>query len=85
MAHWRCWGKIGFSRSPGNLLDLRGADAAVAVHSYGVGVRIEDGGFEADEAGTGVEDGVDAAVEVGQDVGGGGGADVAEAIGGGCG
>ena len=44
-----------------------------------------DGGFEADGGGAAVEDGVDAVVEVFEDVGGGGGAGAAEAVGAGGG
>jgi hypothetical protein len=46
---------------------------------------VNDGGFEADGGWSGVKDGVDAAAEVGEDVFGGGGAGVAEAIGAGSG
>ncbi len=57
----------------------------MAVQDHGFGVGIEDGGFDADLGWAGVEDCVDAAVEVGEDVGRGGGADVAETVGGGRG
>ncbi len=48
-------------------------------------VGVEDGGFDADCCGASVEDGVDAVVEVFEDVGGGGGAGAAEAVGAGGG
>ena len=50
-----------------------------------MGGGVEDGGFDADGGGAAVEDGVDAVVEVVEDVCGGGGAGVAEAVGAGRG
>ncbi len=62
-----------------------GGDGAGAVDEHrGLG-RIEDGGFDADGGGAAVEDGVDAVVEVFEDVSGGGGAGASEAVGAGGG
>ncbi len=61
--------------------ELRGGDGTGAVEEHGGLGGIEDGGFDTDGGGAGVEYGVDAAVEVGEDVGGGCGAGVAEEIG----
>ena len=69
----------------GNCLNLGGSDGAGAVDHHGSLARIEDGGFDAVRGGTGVENGVDAAVEVVEHVGGGGGAGVAEEVGAGGG
>ncbi len=60
--------------------ELFGGDGAGAVERHGCGGGVEDGGFEADVGGAGVEDGVDTAVEVGEDVRCGGGAGVAEEV-----
>ncbi len=65
--------------------ELRGGDGTGAVEEHGGLGGIEDGGFDADRGGAGVEDSVDPGVEVGEDVGGGCGAGVAEEIGAGGG
>ncbi len=78
-------GNEGVDRDAGGGGELGGGDGAGAVEDHrGLG-GVEDGGFEADGGGAGVEDGVDAAVEVGEDVRGGGGAGVAEEVGAGRG
>lgn len=61
--------------------DLLQTDGAGAVDDHGRLGDVEDGGFEADGAGTCVDYGSDAGVEVGEDVFGAGGADVPEAVG----
>ena len=62
-----------------------GGDGSGAVEDHRRLVGIEDGGFDADGCGASVEDGVDAVVEVFEDVGGGGWAGASEAVGAGGG
>ena len=69
----------------GDGCDLLGGDGAGAINDHGRRVGIEDGGLKAVVRGPGVEDGVDAAVEIVEDVLSGGGTGVAEAVGAGRG
>lgn len=68
-----------------DVFDRLRADATVTIEEHWHRVGVEHGGLDADGAGAGVEHSVDAAVEIGQYVRGCGGADVAEAVGGGRG
>lgn len=73
-----------FNRA-GDGTNLFGGDGAGSVDDHRIPAGIENGGFDSVKRGAGVEDGVDAAVEVIEDVGGRGGADVAEDVGAGSG
>ena len=87
-----CWGsRLVRAAGPekldraGDFLNLLRCDRAGAVDDHRGWGGVEDSGFDAVRGGAGVEDGVDAAVEVVEDVRGGGGAGVAEEIGAGRG
>ena len=85
---WRCSERAGRLEKldrAGDGADLRGGDGAGAVDDHRALAGVEDGGLDAMFGGAGVEDGVDAAVEVVEHVLRGGGADVAEEVGAGRG
>lgn len=69
----------------GDFANLVRGDGAGAVDDHGGLAGVEDSGFHAVVGGAGVEDGVDATVEIGEDVCGCGRADVAEEVGAGGG
>ena len=65
---------------PGYLLDHLGGDCSGAIDEHGALVGVEDGGFNSDCGWAAVEDCVDAAIEVFEDMVCGGWAGVSEAV-----